>query len=491
MICDRCGRLLNRATGKCNVCADHGGAAPPPVATREAAAGPEGVTEAPEPVRGPSRDPGEPVGGVAARGPSRDPGEPLPPAGPAPSGSVAATLRPASPYKLAPPAVPPSTPPPRPVEPPTAEVPSPRPPAAPTPHEAPRPVAPAAHEAPRPPAANVPPPRPPLPETPAPVPPPAAPEPPPLPEQPISVSAAVAILDLSDRPERKARPSSALVPLSQPAEPARPPRAPGAPVGVVRGGRLGRRRVDLVAYDGNLVIAKRGAPDNLTSGQLAGQDPSSRILTAEAVEEAIVREDAVSGQVRITLRAGDDVVVRWPGWKNRGVLAENLFAHAFPGKVDQGSPEIAKRTVRVMVGLGVSILVAVAAYLGLSALLKGDPPPPPPPAPPTTIAPAEQAARTALQQACPAWQQFSGSVPTGERPNPTALRPVVDGMRPWFVAAADAGADPFYATARDEVGYLQDYARRPVDDVARESVSRVSFAMRTVTTACDRAMGGS
>jgi hypothetical protein len=169
------------------------------------------------------------------------------------------------------------------------------------------------------------------------------------------------------------------------------------------------------------------------------------------------------------------------------VSAENLLAHAFPGKVDQGSPEIARRTVRVMMGLGVSILLAVAAYLGLSALLHGDPPPPPPPAPPTTLPAAEQAARTALQQACPAWQQFAGSVPAGDRPVPTAMRPVVDGIRPWFVAAADSNADPIYAAARDEVGYLQDYARRPVDDVARESVSRVEFAMRTVSSACDRA----
>jgi hypothetical protein len=252
-----------------------------------------------------------------------------------------------------------------------------------------------------------------------------------------------------------------------------------------------RRKTDVVAYDGNLVLAKRGAPTNLTSTQLAAHDASSRLLAADAVEEAIVREDAVSGQARMRLRGGETVVVRWPGWKNRGVSAENLFTHAFPGKVDQGSPEIAKRTVRLMVGLGVSILVAVAAYLGLTTLLHGDPPPPPPAAAPTTIPAPEQAARTALQQACPAWQQFAGTIPAGERPVPTAMRAVVDGIRPWFVAAADAGADPIYATARDEVGYLQDYARRPVDDVARESVSRVTFAIRTVSSACDRAASGS
>ena len=43
----------------------------------------------------------------------------------------------------------------------------------------------------------------------------------------------------------------------------------------------------------------------------------------------------------------------------------------------------------------------------------------------------------------------------------------------------------------DEAAYLQDYARRPVEEVARESVSRIGFAMRTITSACDRAMAAS
>ena len=398
MICERCGRLLNRATGKCVVCADHGGDAPPPVATREALAGPDG----PQDPRGPA-----------------DPG--------AVERSVAATLRPVAPgpSPVAPPVAPPSVAPPAP------------------------------------------------------------------PEQPISMSAAVAILDLSDPADKPAKPARPASPPPPPAEPPPPPRLPGAPVGVVRAARHGRRKVDLVAYDGNLVIAKRGAPENLTSSQLAAQDPSSRVLAAQSVDEAVVREDAVSGQVRIKVKAGDDIVIRWPGWKNRGVSAENLLAHAFPGKVDQGSPEIAKRTVRLMGGLGAAILVAVLAYLGLSALLKGDPPPPPPPAPTTTLPPAEQAARAALQPVCPGWQQFAGSVPTGERPDPTAMRPVIDAMRGPLVSAADTGAHASYTTARDESAYLQDYARRPVDDVARESVSRVAFALRSVTAACDRATSAS
>jgi hypothetical protein len=166
-----------------------------------------------------------------------------------------------------------------------------------------------------------------------------------------------------------------------------------------------------------------------------------------------------------------------------------MLTHAFPGKVDQGSPEIVQRTVRVMVALGVSILVAVGAFLGASALFKADPPPPPPPAPPTTLPPAEQMARAELRGTCPAWLDFAANVATGDRPDPAAMHPIVDGLRPHFDAAASApGADAAYAPARDELAYLQDLATKPADAMGRESVSRVHYSMDKVTTACQRAM---
>jgi hypothetical protein len=97
------------------------------------------------------------------------------------------------------------------------------------------------------------------------------------------------------------------------------------------------------------------------------------------------------------------------------------------------------------------------------------------------------AARTELSAACPPWQMFAGSVHAGDRPDPVALRPIVDGIRPRFENAAGAGAYPAYAAARDEVVFLQDYAHRAPDVAARESVSRVAWAMRTVSAACTRA----
>ncbi len=259
-------------------------------------------------------------------------------------------------------------------------------------------------------------------------------------------------------------------------------------MGVVRGARVGRRRTDVVVYDGLLVLASRGAPDSLPSGQLAAQDGDSRILDAASVVDVVVREDALSGKATIRQRNGNEIVVAWPGRKNRGFSAENLLAHAFPGTVDQGPDERVRRTARGMALAGFVILVLVAAWIGLSVLLEGDPPPPPPAAPPVTVAPAEQSARDELNAACPPWQLYAASVGPGDRPVPGEMRPIVDGIRGRFDAAAGvAGVDPAYATARDELAYLQDYARRPPDAVQLESVSRVAFALRTVSAACARA----
>jgi hypothetical protein len=97
--------------------------------------------------------------------------------------------------------------------------------------------------------------------------------------------------------------------------------------------------------------------------------------------------------------------------------------------------------------------------------------------------------RAELRPSCPSWLDFAANVGTGDRPDPAALRPIVDGLRPHFDAAAGvAGADASYGSARDELGYLQDLARKPADAVGRESVSRVHYSMDKVTSACQRAM---
>lgn len=302
---------------------------------------------------------------------------------------------------------------------------------------------------------------------------------------PISAAAAYAVLDLSDRPARPVRTEPPAPPV--PVEPPPPPRAPGASVGVVRGARVGRTKTDAVAYEGTLVLARRGASADLLAPQLAAQDPDSRLLDAQVVDDVAVREDALSGAATIRLRTGEVVVLRWPTRKNRGVSGENLLAHAFPGKVDQGPSEVARRAIRTMAGLGTGILVLALLWVGLSIVLRSDPPPPPPPAPAPTLPPAEQLARDELNAACPPWQALAAAVPVGERPDPVALRPVVDGLRPRFDNAVAVGGHPSYTAARDEVAYLQDYARRPPEAVGLESVSRVAWAVRTVSEACARA----
>ena len=245
-----------------------------------------------------------------------------------------------------------------------------------------------------------------------------------------------------------------------------------------------------MVYDGLLVLASRGAPMNLLGPQLAAQDPSSRLVDAGVVDDVTVREDRFGGKASIRLHGGEVIVLTWPGRKNRGTAVENLLTHAFPSKVDQGPSDMARRSVRVMAMLGAVMLAMAGAWMGLSVVLRSDPPPPPAPTPAPTLAPAELAARAELNAACAPWVTLAASVPRGQRPDPLALRPIVDSLRPRFDTAAQAGADPSYASARDEVAYLQDYARRSPEAVRLESVSRVAWAMRAVSSACARATSG-
>lgn len=327
--------------------------------------------------------------------------------------------------------------------------------------------------------------------------------PPPEAPRPMSAAAVFAVLDVSDRPAKPARPSppppvAAPPPPPPPPAPAAPPpsRHAAAPLGTISRARVGRRRVDAVAFENGLVLAARprgkkaaAARAGLSAGQLAGLEESNRLIPASAVEEVLVREDKVGGRASVQLTSGERVVLSWWGPHNRSVEAEHLLADTFPGRVDQDDPAVVKRVLKGVAALAVGVAAVVAVFAGASALLASDPPPPAPPAPPVTVAPAEQALRAELAPACGPWMAFAGAMAPGDRPNPAALRPVVDGLRGPFDAAA--AASPDYAVARDEVVYLQDYARRPADATARESVSRVGYAVRQVSDACARATSSS
>ncbi len=244
-------------------------------------------------------------------------------------------------------------------------------------------------------------------------------------------------------------------------------------------------KVDLVIYEGCVVLASRGAPENLTATQLVAQHSASRMIEDATVVDVVVREDALSGGATLALRNGDTLALTWPGRRNRGVSAENLFADAFPRKVDQGSSPVTARTVKAMAVLGGLGLLVVAAWIGVSTLLAKDTPPPPPPAPAVTVPPAEQAARAELEGACGMWTSFAQGLAAGDRPDPARLRPLVDALKPRLDAATSAVAA--YGPARDEAAYLQDYVRRPADAIARESSGRVTYAVSTISAACARA----
>lgn len=315
--------------------------------------------------------------------------------------------------------------------------------------------------------------------------------PPPEAPRPVSAAAAFAALDLSDRPARAVRtPAPA---SSPPPPPPPPPRPAGTSLGTIARARVGRRRLDVVAFDNAVVLAAPAkgkkalaARAALSAGQLAGLDASNRVIDAATVNEAFVRQDIVSGRSSIHMASGERLVLSWWGWQNRGVEAEELLAGAFPGRVDQASGGMVLRVAKAAVAAACGAAVVVGLLAGASVLLAKDPPPPAPPAPPLTIAPAEQALRDALAPACAPWTAFAATVSPGDRPDPVALRPVVDGLRGPLDAATAISAD--YTVARDEAAYLHDYARRPPDAAARESVSRVGYAMRQVSEACATAL---
>lgn len=326
----------------------------------------------------------------------------------------------------------------------------------------------------------------------APPPPPVAvTHPPPDAPRPISAAAALAVLSPADRVNAKPVGTPRPQPAAMASEPSpAPPTAPGAPLGIVRRVRIGRRLLDLAVYEGAAVLARRSRTDmsGLTVGQAAAAHPENRMIAAAEVDDIAVREDGLSGRARIRLRKGERLALSWWGRGNRGLAVENLLSHAFPGTVDQAPPQIPLRVAKAVAAVAGALAVFFVVMKAVAVLTPDPAPPPPPPAAaPVTLPPAEEAARTALAPACSTWRTFAPTVPVGERPAPAALRPVADAARGGFDAAAAASAD--YAPARDELAYLQAYAKRPAPEAAKESLARVRYAMDAVSAACARAAG--
>ncbi|HET9443812.1 MAG TPA: hypothetical protein VFO65_10835 [Acidimicrobiales bacterium] len=312
--------------------------------------------------------------------------------------------------------------------------------------------------------------------------------------RPVSAAAAFAVLDVSDKPPARTqapRPPAPSAPVEPPPPPA-PEHHRGVALGTVNGARSGRRRYDAVIYDGCVVLARRprskaarASRAAMTAAQLANVHPDNRLMADTAVDDVTVREDAVGGRARFKLRSGETVTLSWWGPTNRGVDAERLLHAAFPGRVDQSSPEVAGRVARGLGTVAAAVAVVMVLVTFVPKVFEKDPPPPPPPPPVTTLPPAEQALRAEVAAACVPWNEQVAALPAGTRPGPEVLRGPTAGMKGAFDNAA--AASPAWTVARDELAYLQDYAGRPADAALRESVSRINYAIRTVSVACAKA----
>jgi hypothetical protein len=233
---------------------------------------------------------------------------------------------------------------------------------------------------------------------------------------------------------------------------------------------------------------KRLAQDGrLTAGMLAMRK-QSRVLHLNNVGDIDIWRKPTGGRATFWLSNSSHVDFDWLTARNE-VDPETLINAVAFDRVDRVEPSTAGfvwgivARVTMMIALLVALVAGVgAAVVGGQALLDGGPPPPPP-APQATTLPANvQAAHAELAKVCPGWLAFDNRRGLGDRPAPADLKPVVDGMRGPFDAAA--AADDTYVDGRDQVAWLQDYASRSDDVAVREAAARVRFAMRAVDGTC-------
>lgn len=268
-----------------------------------------------------------------------------------------------------------------------------------------------------------------------------------------------------------------------------PPTVSRKPVGAFGGARKGRRRLEVFGFENAVVLAKAGSGDDnvnrraaLTPGQLQALDPENELIDGDRVLAVDIWERWPGGQATIYLNDGGHRGFTWTKRAAKGVDPEDVFAAAFPGKVDLVHLSQTRRLVRIGGAVLLAIGLVVAAVVGIGILLKPSPPPPPPKAPPTTLSAAQQQVRAALGPACPGWRKFSGAQTRGVRPDQASLKSAAGAMAgPMHTAA---GADSKLALTDQQVGYLVGLAGQSPDVVAKEPVARIFYAMDLVDTAC-------
>lgn len=225
----------------------------------------------------------------------------------------------------------------------------------------------------------------------------------------------------------------------------------------------------------------------LTAGMLAMRK-TSRVLHTNAITDVDVWRKPTGGRATFLLSDGSDVDFDWLSLRNERD-PEDLINKVLSDRVDRVAPSmsafvggIVARAAFAIAMIAAFTAATVGAAIGIGTVLDGGPPEPPPPPPPTTLPANVEAARGELGTVCPSWVAFENRKGLGDRPAPAELKPVVDGMRPAFDAAA--ASDPSYEKARDQVVWLQDYASRADDVAVREAAARVRFALHAVDAAC-------
>jgi hypothetical protein len=256
-------------------------------------------------------------------------------------------------------------------------------------------------------------------------------------------------------------------------------------------GAPGRNKRDLVIYDGALVFAKaKGGRQRLerlspmTPGQVLGLHPDNVMVNAADVESADVWERFPGGEVVVTLHNGVEHRFTWLDRRDRKVDVAETLVEVLPGRVAVEPPERSvqvRRMLKLVAAVVLALALLVALFTGIGKVLEGDPPAAPPPAPPTTATPTQQAVRENLGPACGPWRAFTADLAPGARPDPSALRPVVAGLRGALDAAA--AVDQGYQPAVEAVSELQAYAR-PGEDPARYPTLRLQFFRERIDAAC-------
>lgn len=281
-----------------------------------------------------------------------------------------------------------------------------------------------------------------------------------------------------------------------------PVHVPKAIVGAATGRIPWHRGHDLFVFPDRIILSKVGrqsylpsatkrrlAQDGrLTAGMLAMRK-KSRVLDVNGVTDVDIWRKPSGGRATFWLSNGSHVDFDWLSFRN-AQDPEDLINKVLFDRVDRVEPRlsgfvwgIVARVALTVAMVTLLIAAGIGAFVGATTLLDDGPAPPPPPPPPTTLPANVQAAQAELAQACPAWHGFEGRRGLGDRPAPADLKPVVDGMRGHFDAAAAAVAADYQA-ARDELVWLQDYANRTNEMAVREAAARVRFAMNAVDGAC-------